>query len=231
MVTSSNTYNFGINTVTNEYVTEAFERIGLSMSSVSGEQYQGAFRSLSLIFSDWTNRGANLWTVFNGSIPLVTGTASYPLPTRTIFLLEVFTRTITGGVTQDLTISPISRDTYHALVNKQQQSQRPVSYYFERLQSPNIVVWPVPSNDSYTLEYNAAGAIEDIGEAQNRAAIPARWSEALVGALAVKLAAKYAPDRLSFLQPMADESYSAAAAEDRERGPWTIVPSTSGYFV
>ena len=55
----SGTTNFNLSL--EEIIEEAFERCGLEVRS--GYDLKTAKRSLNLIFSEWANRGLNLWTV------------------------------------------------------------------------------------------------------------------------------------------------------------------------
>ena len=45
-----------------EIIEEAFERCGLEV--LGGYDLKTARRSLNLMFSEWANRGLNLWTNF-----------------------------------------------------------------------------------------------------------------------------------------------------------------------
>ena len=80
-----------------------------------------ARRSLNLLTINWANRGINLWTIEEGTIPL-TGTITYDLPVDTIDLLEHQVRTGSGSNQQDLTISRISVSTYTTIPNKMRQA-------------------------------------------------------------------------------------------------------------
>jgi len=114
-----------------ELVEEAFERAGGELRS--GYDLRTARRSLNIMFADWANRGINLWTIETGTIDLVQGQNTYPLPNDTIDLLEHVIRT--GGnstATQaDLTITRISVSTYATIPNKIQQS-RPIQIWIQR---------------------------------------------------------------------------------------------------
>jgi hypothetical protein len=114
-----------------ELVEEAFERAGGELRT--GYDLRTARRSLNIMFADWANRGINLWTIETGTIDLVQGQNTYPLPNDTIDLLEHVIRT--GGnstATQaDLTITRISVSTYATIPNKIQQS-RPIQIWIQR---------------------------------------------------------------------------------------------------
>jgi hypothetical protein len=114
-----------------ELVEEAFERAGGELRT--GYDLRTARRSLNIMFADWANRGINLWTIETGTIDLVQGQNTYPLPNDTIDLLEHVIRT--GGnstATQaDLTITRISVSTYATIPNKIQQA-RPIQIWIQR---------------------------------------------------------------------------------------------------
>jgi hypothetical protein len=114
-----------------ELVEEAFERAGTELRT--GYDLRTARRSLNIMFADWANRGINLWTIEQGTIDLVQGQNTYPLPNDTIDLLEHVIRT--GGnvasTQADLTITRISVSTYATIPNKIQQA-RPIQLWIQR---------------------------------------------------------------------------------------------------
>jgi hypothetical protein len=114
-----------------ELVEEAFERAGGELRS--GYDLRTARRSLNIMFADWANRGINLWTIETGTIDLVQGQNTYPLPNDTIDLLEHVIRTgANSTATQaDLTITRISVSTYATIPNKIQQA-RPIQIWIQR---------------------------------------------------------------------------------------------------
>jgi hypothetical protein len=114
-----------------ELVEEAFERAGSEMRT--GYDLRTARRSLNIMFADWANRGINLWTIEPGTIDLVQGQNTYPLPNDTIDLLEHLIRTgANNTATQaDLTITRISVSTYATIPNKIQQA-RPIQIWIQR---------------------------------------------------------------------------------------------------
>jgi hypothetical protein len=129
MATSGNaTFNLDLT----EIVEEAYERTGSELRT--GYDLRTARRSLNLLFADWANRGVNMWTFEQGSITLVPGLPTYPVPLDTVDLLEHVIRTGEGSVaTQaDLTITRISVSTYATIPNKLQQA-RPIQMWFQRL--------------------------------------------------------------------------------------------------
>jgi len=227
-MTTSNSYTFG-DTEQIDIITEAYERVGRLPSTLASNDIDSARRSINYMFSDWANNGPNLWAVDLQSIVLTPGTLYYDLQPRTVSILQVYTRTTSGGINTDLMMSPISRAEYDALPNKAQEGDRPFQYYFERTITPRLYIWQVPQAAGVTLFYHRMKIQEDAGDFTNSMDAPNRWMEAIAAGLAAKLAVKFAPDRLSFLQGLADGSYDRAAAEDREKVPLRITINPGGY--
>jgi hypothetical protein len=121
----------GFNLDLTELVEEAFERAGGELRS--GYDLRTARRSLNIMFADWANRGINLWTIETGTINLVQGQNTYPLPDDTIDLLEHVIRTGSNvsSTQADLTITRISVSTYATIPNKITQA-RPIQLWIQR---------------------------------------------------------------------------------------------------
>jgi hypothetical protein len=101
----------------NNLIEEAFERCGSELRS--GYDLRTARRTLNLLTIEWANRGINLWTIEQGTIPLVTGQAIYPVPSDTIQLLDTVIRQNPGTLNQsDINISNIAEA--HLFVNPKQ---------------------------------------------------------------------------------------------------------------
>jgi hypothetical protein len=223
-MTTSGTTAFNLDLT--EIVEEAFERVGSEMRT--GYDLRTARRSLNLMFADWANRGINMWTFEQGSIPLVAGTATYNLPADTVDLLEHVIRTGAGSAaTQaDLTITRISVSTYATIPNKLQQA-RPIQVWIERLNTPRITVWPVPDNSQpYTFVYWRLKRIQDAGNGVNTMDMPFRFLPCMVAGLAYYLALKVpgGADRLGILKQQYDEAWQLASDEDREKAAVRFVP-------
>jgi len=210
-----------------ELVEEAFERCGAELRT--GYDLRTARRSLNLLFADWANRGINMWTFEQGTIPLVAGTATYDLPADTVDLMEHVIRTGAGAASTqaDLNITRISVSTYATIPNKLQQA-RPIQVWIERLQAnPRITVWPVPDNTTtYTFVYWRLKRIDDAGNGVNTMDVPFRFLNAMVAGLAYYLALKIpdAAQRLDVLKSQYDEAWDLASSEDREKAAVRFVP-------
>jgi len=210
-----------------EIVEEAFERCGAELRT--GYDLRTARRSLNLLFADWANRGINLWTVDQGSITLVPGTATYDLPIYTVDLLEHVIRTGAGNASTqaDLNITRISVSTYATIPNKLTQA-RPIQVYIDRLSpTPTITVWPVPDNSqTYTFVYWRLRRIEDAGNGVNTMDVPFRFLPCMIAGLAAYLSLKVPGglERNQMLQAQYDAAWELAAGEDREKAAVRFVP-------
>ena len=115
-----------------EIAEEAWERAGREMRS--GYDLRTARRSMNLMTIEWQNRGINMWTIEQGTIDLVQGLNTYPLPLDTIDLMEHVIRTgqANASTQSDLTITRISVSTYATIPNKLTQA-RPIQVWVQRL--------------------------------------------------------------------------------------------------
>lgn len=242
-MTTSGTSSFNLDL--NNIVEEAFERCGKELRS--GYDLRTARRSLNLLTVEWANRGVNLWTIEQGSIPLVQGQIAYELPIDTIDLLEHVVRTGTGQNQQDLTITRISVSTYATIPNKNAQG-RPIQVWVNRqsgatypsggrpagtntttgVDHPQIYVWPTANQSSYyTFVYWRLRRIQDAGNGVQTQDIPFRFINCMIAGLAYYLAQKIAPDRMPVLKAEYEEQWKFATEEDREKAAVRFVPRRS----
>ena len=228
-MTTSGTATFNMDFT--EIAEEAWERAGREMRS--GYDLRTARRSMNLLTIEWQNRGINMWTIDEGTVNLVEGTATYALPADTIDLLEHVIRTNSGNVStqSDLSISRISVSTYASIPNKLSKG-RPIQIYIDRGQAnPSATVWPVPdASDTYVLKYYRMRRIEDAGSGVNTADVNFRFLPCLVSGLAYYIAQKdpeLAP-RIPMLQTEYERQFDLAAQEDREKASISLVPRMYG---
>lgn len=232
--TGTTDFNLDLNTL----IEEAFERCGAELRT--GYDMRTARRSLNLLTLEWANRGINLWTIDEGTIPLVEGVSQYGMPVDTIDIIDHVVRTGTGQGQTDINISRISVDTYSTIPNKNAQG-RPIQLWFNRLggqdhptgvQYPTINVWPVPDQTNfYTLVVWRLRRIQDAGTGVSTQDIPFRFLPCLVAGLAFHLSKKIpgALERMPFLKAEYEELWQQAADEDREKAPLRIAPRQMFY--
>ena len=221
--TDTHAFNLDLNLL----VEEAFERCGAELRT--GYDLRTATRSLNLLTIEWANRGINLWTVEQGQIPLVAGTATYDLPATTIDLMSQVIRTGSGTTQSDIAISRVSNPTYASIPSKN-DTGRPIQVYIDRqAEIPKITLWPIPNDSSYTFVYWMLKRIDDAGTGVNTQHIPFRFLPCMVAGLAYYLSLKIpeAGDRVQFLKAEYEEQWLLASTEDREKATLTIAPRTS----
>ena len=239
-MTTSGTTTFNLDL--NNLVEEAFERCGTEMRT--GYDMRTARRSLNLLTIEWANKGINLWTIEQGSIPMVQGTVTYDLPIDTIDLLDHVIRTGTGSNQTDINITRISVDTYSTIPNKLAQG-RPIQVWINRqsgadytatpvvgVDYPTINVWPTPDQSNYyTFVYWRLRRLQDAGNGTTTPDIPFRMLPAMVAGLAYYMSIKI-PDalpRVEMLKAMYDEAWQMAADEDREKASLRLAPRQMFY--
>ena len=230
--TGTTTFNLDLNNL----IEEAFERCGAELRT--GYDLRTARRSLNLLTIEWANRGINLWTIDEGTIPLVQGQIQYGMPVDTIDILDHVVRTGTGQGQTDINITRISVDTYSTIPNKNAQG-RPIQLWYNRLggqttpdgvQYPTINVWPAPDqNNFYTLVVWRLRRMQDAGNGTNTQDIPFRFLPCMVAGLAYHLSKKIpgALERTQMLKMEYEELWQQAADEDREKAPLRIAPRQS----
>ncbi len=222
---TSGTYTF--NPSLGELTLYAFNLIGIRNTALLQEHMESARMASNMLLSNWSNRGVNLWAVDLVTVPLVAGQSTYPVDSNTVTMLDAYV--VSGGV--DRIILPISRTEYASYPNKAQQGVTTV-FWFDRLISPEVTIWPVPDGNSETyLKYYRVRRIQD-SELQGgqQVEVPSLWLDAFAFSLAFRLSLVWAPPMAQGLKSLADESYQIAADQNVETAQQFISPALSGYW-
>jgi hypothetical protein len=229
-MTTSGTYAF--NPSLGEMTLYAYNLIGVRNTAVLQEHMEAARMATNMLLSRWANQGVNLWCVDLITTPLVTGQSTYAVDPNTVVMLDAYVQSDDSGANIDRIILPVSRTEYASYPNKEQQGF-PTVFWFDRLLSPTVTLWPVPNTDNgpQSLKYYRVRQIQD-SNLQNgqQVEIPYLWLEAFAFGLAQRLAMVWYPDKVALMKPMADESYAIAAAQNIETAQQYISPMLSGYF-
>jgi hypothetical protein len=215
-----------------ELTLYAFNLCGVRNTALAQEHMQSARTAANLMLSSWSNRGVNLWKVDLVTVNLVTGTSTYAVDSSTVMILDAYVTNTGNGQNIDRIILPVSRTEYASYPNKQQQGF-PTVYWFDRLISPTITIWPVPntSNGPATLSYYRVTQVQDSNFTGGQTVdIPYRWLDAFATGLSSRLAMVWAPALVQMLKPAADEAYNIAAQQDTEYVQMYVSPQISGYF-
>ena len=106
------------------------------------------------------------------------------------------------------------------------------TFWFDRLLSPTITLWPVPDGVSAQyLRYYRVRQLQDANLAGGQnVEIPYLWMEAAADGLAYRLAKIWNPQMAIGLKAAADESYSIASRQNVETADQYITPQVAGYF-
>jgi len=149
--------------------------------------------------------------------------------TTTLSLRELYF----GNNSLEVQMSPLNRDDYTNLPNKNFTANQPYQYWFDRtIPQPSIYVWPTPSTAFVQIVCWYSRQIEDVGSLTDELEIPQRWYEAVQMMLAHRMALELpqvAMDRVGYLEKMADKFLADAEAEERDRSPIYWAPNISVY--
>lgn len=225
-MTTSGTYTF--NPGLGEIVLYAYMNLGIRPTALLQEHMDTARMATNMMLSRWSNQGVNLWAVDLITTALVEGQSTYAVQPNTVMILDAYTTTDQGI---DRIIMPISRTEYASYPNKEQQGFT-TSFWYDRLISPTITLWPVPDGTSATiLKYYRVRQIQD-SNLQNgeNVEIPYRWLECFADGLTYRLARIWNPQMAPALKGQADESYMIASNQDVENVGMFISPMVGGYF-
>ena len=204
-----------------DIIVEAYERVGTDIGKLTQYDTESAIRSLNLMFSEWSVRGINYWTVDKQSYTVSSGTANTTLPAGTLDVLSMIVRR--SGA--DTVLSRSSLTTYHSLPDKT-TAGRPSSYFLDRQYTPVVYLWPTPENSTDVIEYWRVVQPDDVTLLAQDTDSPYRWSEAMCSCLATKLAQKKNPDRYAALYAASEISFNLASGDERERANLRIIPTS-----
>jgi len=208
----------------------SFNLCGIRNTALMQEHMESARMAANMLLGRWSSQGVNLWTVDLQTIPLVQGCSTYSVPNNTIVMLDSYIVQNSGGAAINRLILPISRSEYASYPNPQQQGF-PTTYWFDRLLSPTVTLWPVPDGTQSAFQYYRVRQIQDANLAESQQVeIPYYFLEAFAYGLAQRLAMIWAPDKITLLKPLADESYDIAARQNVETAQQYISPTIASYF-
>lgn len=225
-MSTSGTYTF--NPSLGELTIYAYQLIGIRPTALLQEHMDAARTATNMMLTRWSNQGVNLWQVELVTVPLVAGTSTYSVDPSTVVMLDAYIEYGTPPI--DRIIMPVSRTEYASYPNKL-QSGFPTVFWFDRLLSPTVTVWPVPDGSQTSLKYYKVNRLQDANmNGTQEVDIPPIWLEALAYGLAQRLAVIWAPEKMAGMKAMADEAYQIAANQNVETASQYISPQISGYW-
>ena len=229
-MTTSGAYAF--NPSLGELTLYAYNMAGVRNTALLQEHMQAAKMATNMMLASWANQGVNLWAVDLITVPLVQGQTTYSVDGDTVMILDAYMQTDNGsGQPIDRIILPISRTEYASYPNKEQQGFT-TTFWFDRLISPTITLWPVPDGSSAQyLKYYRVRQLQDANYISGQTVeIPYLWLEAFADGLAYRLAKIWNPQIAPPLKAIADQSYDIAARQNVEQAQQYISPQISGYY-
>jgi len=236
-MTTSGTITF--NPPIDEIIEEAYERTNIR-GTRTGYQLKSARRSLNILFSEWANRGIQLWEIKQASVNLVQAQATYSTaansvgyPTDISDVLEAWIRNNSSGTSADVSLTKIDRSQYAAIPNKQAQGT-PSQYYVDRLIAPTVTLYTTPSSSfssavtptTFQLCFFYLARIQDAGAYTNTADVVYRFYPCMISGLAYYLSIKYSPDRTEGLRLLYEDELARALNEDSQGTSSFITPQT-----
>jgi hypothetical protein len=225
-MSTSGTYTF--NPSLGELTIYAYQLIGVRPAALLQEHMDAARLATNMMFTRWSNQGVNLWQVSLVTVPLLQGVSTYSVDASTVTMLDTYIEY--GSPAIDRIIMPISRTEYASYPNKTQQGF-PTVFWFDRLLSPTVTIWPVPDGTQTSLKYYKVDRLQDANmNGTQQIDIPPIWLEAMAYGLAQRLAIIWAPDKALAMKTMADEAYDIAARQNVEQASQYISPQLSGYW-
>lgn len=210
-----------------DLIEDAYDMVGLEVRA--GYDLKTARRSLDMLLREWGNRGINMWTLKQFSVPVLAGNSVITLPAETIDLLDAAWRTGDNLDQNDQTMVRLGGSQWAQMANKNEVGT-PSQYYVHRTYPPTLRIWPTADSNGTFICWGLR-TIEDAGAYTNTADIPPRFLPALVSGLAYYLAMKSpnAAERVPMLQQEYERQYMLAAEEDRDRSSFFMVPDMSSY--
>ena len=220
-MTTSGSTNFEPNVT--EFIEEAYERCGLELRT--GYDLKTAIRSVNLMLAEWANRGLNQWTIEQGTETVVEGQNDYPLNANIIDVLDVVVRRTVNNVPTDISISRVSRSEFINIPNNTTKA-RPSQFFFDKLSTPVLKVWPAPENSTDVLVFNKIVRMDDADKATNTMDMPFRFYPCFVAGLAYYISLKKNPQLTPQLKAIYEEEFRRAADQDEDRASFRVRPYT-----
>ena len=217
---TSGTKTFSLDTAA--VMEEAYELAGLEL--LTGYDSVTSRRSLNIMFSDWANRGVNVWTIAQVSLTLTEGTANYTLNSYDIDIVDAVLRRTIGSTVTDIQMTSVGREEYLNVPTKETKG-RPIQYFLDRQSTPILYLWPTPENSTDIFLSNRIQRMDDINASVNDPDLPSRFIAPMVSGLAFYIAVKKNPERVALLKPMYEEDFARAIAGDQGRASLHLVPA------
>jgi hypothetical protein len=132
----------------------------------------------------------------------------------------------------DIMMAKLNRDQFYLLPNKSFQSTRSLQYWYDKQTTPQIWLWPAPSDATATVVLWYTQHLQDPGAYTNTLQLPIRWQNGVVWLLSSYMANELpdvAPEKLAFCMQMAEKALSAAEDGESDGSPIQFDPGIAAY--
>ena len=228
-LSSPGTYTFAPSAA--DLVHYAFSLINMRPTELTTQHSWDAGMAANMAMIDMSNRNPMRFAMETIPVPLTEGTATYPLPARTLAVSIVMLSTTVAGTTVERALGPISAYQYAAMPEKAQEGP-PTSYFFSLLAVPTITFWPSPDTGGpYVANCQTFRQLQDV-DLTNMQGVdsPYRFLDALATSVAARLAESYQPAKAPGLYASYENRMRLAQGRDQESTPISIAPALGSYF-
>lgn len=150
-------------------------------------------RAMNRMLKAWQADGVMVWTLTEGTFPLVVGQQAYTFGPGGAFTgvpFEITDMRINRSG-NDLPMYRLSREEYQAMPSKTNRGY-PTQFYYDRQRSGGTMyLWPAPDTATGTVKFTYSRVIMDIDVGANDIDLPQEWHEAIVYGLAARLVGPY----------------------------------------
>lgn len=213
-----------------EHIEEAFERIGFDPAKLETRHTVSAQRSVRLLLTDWQNDQVKQWKIETKTYALTVDQQDIDVEdgVEDAMLAAILRSDIRTPVTL------ISREDWFLIPDIETATGMPNRMWIERSIPPVIHIYPKSENATDELLVESVMAFEDADVMSGRIDIRNAWIEAFTAGLAVKLAEKFAPDRLEEKlllyggpEVVGKGAYGRAKTAERDRSDTVMTVRTS----
>lgn len=161
-------------------------------------------------------------------------TARYWRLRETVLGSLTLTSAAFGYNTREIEMSPLNRDDYTNLPNKD-FAGRPLQYWYDKqYQTPRLWLWPVPDDVTAQIVVWNHRHIQDVGLLSSTLELPQRWFESIIFSLAARMvlelpAKDIPPGRIEWLDKKAEEHLRRAEDGETDGAPIRISANFSCY--
>jgi hypothetical protein len=174
-----------------ELITDARRLLGIQAEeeALEAHELETGMRFLTKMLKAWEADGIGSWTLTEGSLTLISGTAGYIFGTGGDFAVVPFEITDARIYrdTNDMPMTRISRMQYQQLPNKASTGYPTQFFYDRQRDAGTLYVWPTPDTTAGTINFTYRRRIMDIDDGTNDFDLPPEWEEAITSNLARRL--------------------------------------------